>query len=185
MSTPDFETIKNNWETFERLCKKLEDEGVNNLLEALGERLVTAPAATHDSSPGCFPGGLIQNSLETTSKLKKAANLFDNLNTTSLLKVGLLHEIGKVGDLSNNLFVDQESDWHREKLGQNYKYNEVIPKATVHDRTLMILQHFGVKLTHDEFMAIRLSQGSHLEENKFYVGSEPDLAVALQIAKRV
>ena len=118
--------------------------------------------------------------------MRKLASSFDlDTNTGSILKVGLLHEIGKVGTLENDLFVEQDSSWHREKLGQFYKYNENVPKSTIPDRTLCLLQHFGITLTNDEFYAIRLSQGSHLEENRFYVGTEPDLAKCLQMAKRL
>ena len=102
-----------------------------------------------------------------------------------MITVSLFHAIGKVGDLENDLFVPEDSKWHQEKLGQFYKYNENLDKSTTPDRTLYLLQHFGVTLTHDEYYAIRLSQGSHLEENRFYVGSEPMLAKCLQMAKRV
>ena len=38
----------------------------------------------------------------------------------SLVKISLLHELGKLGDPENELYIPQDSDWHREKLGQNY-----------------------------------------------------------------
>jgi hypothetical protein len=185
MSQPDFETVKSNWETFENLCGRLSDNNINMLLATLGERLITTPNNTHDSDTGCCAGGLIQMSLEVTSNMRKISSTFDlDISTSSILKVGLLHEIGKVGTLEKNLFVEQDSDWHREKLGQFYKYNEDILKATVPDRTLFLLQHFGVKLSPDEFYAIRLSQGAHHDENRFYLNSTPSLANCLQVAKK-
>ena len=186
MSQPDFETVKNNWDTFEKLCSRLSDDNINTLLTTLGERLITTPATTHDNRPGCFGGGLIQTSLEITSKMRKiASEFYPDIQVASILKVGLLHEIGKVGTLEANLFLEQDSDWHREKLGQFYKYNEDISKSATPERTLFLLQHFGVQLSHDEYYAIRLSQGSHLEENRFYANFEPDLATCLQVAKRL
>ena len=104
---------------------------------------------------------------------------------SSILKVGLLHDLGKVGGLKEDLFVEQDSEWHREKLGQMYKYNENLEKMSTSHRTLFLLQHFGVCLTQDEWVAIQLAQGSHFEENRFYVGSEPTLAVILQQAKQM
>lgn len=186
MSQPDFDTIKTNWDTYEKLCNKAVKHGMGDLIETLGERLITTPYSTHEKDGGCYAGGLVENALETTSKMRKLAASFDlDINTGSILKVGLLHEIGKVGTLENDLFVEQDSSWHREKLGQFYKYNENVSKSTIPDRTLCLLQHFGITLTNDEFYAIRLSQGSHLEENRFYVGTEPDLAKCLQMAKRL
>ena len=43
--------------------------------------------------------------------------------------------------------------------------------------------HFGITLTNDEWLAIQLAQGSHFEENRFYVGHESTLAMLLQQAK--
>jgi len=186
MSQPDFDTIKSNWETYEKLCNKAAKSGMGDLLEALGSRLITTPCSTHEKDGGCYAGGLVENSLSITSKMRKLAASFDlNVETASILKVGLLHEVGKVGTLEEDLFVEQDSSWHREKLGQFYKYNENLTKATIPDRTLYLLQHFGITLTNDEYYAIRLSQGAHLEENKFYANSEPDLAKCLQMAKRL
>ena len=37
--TNDIEKIKSNWHTFEKLCKRISDENLNNFLEALGERI--------------------------------------------------------------------------------------------------------------------------------------------------
>ena len=37
-------------------------------------------------------------------------------------------------------------------------------------------------LTQEEWVAVQLAQGSHFEENRFYVGSEPTLALILQQA---
>jgi CRISPR/Cas system-associated exonuclease Cas4 (RecB family) len=108
-----------------------------------------------------------------------------DLPVESVLKVGLLHDIGKIGDLDNELFIEQDSEWHREKLGQMYKYNENIQKMSVSHRTLFLLQKFNISLTNDEWIAIQLAQGSHFEENRFYVGSEPSLAITLQQSKSI
>lgn len=185
MSTPDLEQIKTNWETFEGLCRRLSDNRLNKLLDELGERLVMCPSAPNESQPGSYPGGLIEHSLRVTSNMRvlaKALNM--DLQPANILKVGLLHEIGKIGDFSGAYFVEQDSDWHREKLGQVYKFNDDLNKMSVSHRTLFLLQHFGVELSKDEWIAIQLAGGSHFEENRFYVGHEPTLALCLQLAKR-
>ena len=106
-----------------------------------------------------------------------------NLSTASIIKVGLLHELGKVGDLTKRYFVEQDSNWHREKLGQMFKFNESLNKMSVSHRTLWLLQHYGVTLDNDEWLAIQLASGFHFEENRFYVNHEPSLALLLQQAK--
>jgi hypothetical protein len=183
--------IQSNWKLFEKFCKRLSDSGLNSLLDVMGDRICMAPASMRSSTPGAYPGGLIEQALQITSTMR---TLYDSvyreseaceLTVSSILKVGLLHDLGRVGDLENDFLVLQDSDWHREKLGQMYKYNEDADKMSVSHRTLYLLQHFGIILSKDEWLAIQIATGSHFEENRFYVGDEPTLALLLQQAKRV
>ena len=186
MSSINFDKVKSNWETYENLCNKAVKHGMGDLLSALGERLVTAPASSRLDQYGAYPGGLVEHALAVTASMRVINKSHDlKVPVESVLKVGLLHDIGKVGDLSSDLFVEQDSDWHREKLGQMYKYNETLGKMSPSHRSLFLLQHFGIPLSQEEWIAIQLSQGSHFEENRFYVGSEPTLALILQQAKQM
>ena len=185
MSEDTVEQIEKNWNQFEKLCKRFSDDGLNSLLEGLGQRLVTCPASPRNDQYGCYPGGVIEHALEVTALMRTLAKAYSlKIPIASILKVGLLHEVGKVGDLELDYFVEQDSDWHRDKLGQYYKYNEELNKMSVSHRTLFLLQQFGVKLTKDEWLAIQLAAGSHFEENRFYVNHEPSLALILQQAKQ-
>mgnify|MGYP003115916784 CR=1 FL=1 len=180
----NFEKIQSNWTTLEKLLSRLQDQSIATMLEALGERLAMAPASHKKDLPGCFPGGLVQHALDVTISMKNMnESLGFEIPINSILKVGLLHEIGKVGDLENDLFVEQDSDWHREKLGQMYKFNERLDKMSTSHRTLYLLQNFGVNLTSDEWIAIQVAQGFHFEENRFYAGHEPKLAALIHMAK--
>jgi len=180
----NIEDIESNWAMFEKLCKRISDQNINLMIDALGERLSVSPASTRTDQYNAHPGGLVKHSLDVTSNLRSmndAHNL--NLPIRSIILVGLLHDIGKVGDLNSDHFIPQDSDWHREKLGQMFKYNENLNKMSVSHRSLFLLQSFHVKLTQDEWIAIQLASGPHFEENRFYVGHEPTLALALQQAK--
>jgi len=179
------ERIKRNWEMFVNLCHRLSDDALNRLIESFGDRAIMCPASPRLDQYGAEPGGMVSHVLQVTSIMRTLNDALEmNLPVASILKVGLLHDLGKVGDLEFNYFIDQDSDWHREKLGQVYKYNENITKVSVSHRSLFLLQHFGVKLSNDEWLAIQLAQGSHFEENRFYVGHEPSLALLLQQAKQ-
>ena len=180
------EDIEKNWVTYEKLCGRLCDAGVNSLLETMGERIIMCPSSTRIDSHGCHPGGMIKHSLDVTAKMRTLnESLCLNVSVSSILKAGLLHDIGKVGDDTHDLFLEQDSSWHRDKLGQMYKYNEDIQKMSVSHMSLYTLQRFGVNLTKDEWLAIQLAQGSHFEENRFYVHNEPTLALLLQQSKSV
>jgi len=185
----EVDNIQKNWETYDKLLRRLSDQNINNLLEELGERLCLCPASSRVSEFNAAPGGLIDHSLGVTSAMRDLAGtgLFGEISgfipTASIIKVGLLHDIGKIGDLADSLFVDQDSGWHRDNLGQMFKYNENCQKMSVSHRTHYLLQNFGVSLSQDEWIAIQLAGGSHFEENRFYVGSEPTLALLLQQSK--
>ena len=182
----DMKKIQSNWGTYEKLAKRLGDDNVGKLLDTLGERLVVCPASSKKSTVCSFPGGLIEHSLEVTRVMRKIISYLElDIDVKSILKVGLFHDVGKVGDLEKDYFIDQDSEWHRDKLGQLYKFNENLNKMSISHRTLFLLQHFNVNLTNDEWLAIQLSQGSHFEENRFYVGHEPTLAMILQQAKQM
>jgi hypothetical protein len=180
-----FEELKTNWETYESLCLKATKHGMPDLLENLGVRLTTCPASPRDDQYGAYAGGLVEHALKVTTTMRQLnATLDTGMPVKSILKVGLLHDLGKVGDLQSDYFVEQDSSWHREKLGQFYKYNENLNKMSVSHRTLYLLQHFGITINNDEWLAIQLAQGSHFEENRFYVGHEPTLGLLLQQAKQ-
>ena len=180
----DFEKLQSNWEMFEKLLGRLSDDNINKMTSTLGERICMCPASPRLDQYGATAGGLVEHALKVTSVMRTLNEALDyNISVASILKVGLLHDLGKVGDLENRYFIEQDSSWHREKLGQMFKYNENLNKMSVSHRTLWLLQHFGIELSCDEWIAVQLAQGSHFEENRFYVGHEPSLALLLQQAK--
>ena len=185
MSTDvDFEELQSRWDTYEGLLRRLSDDSINKMLDDLGERMVMCPASPRTDQYGCTPGGLVEHAIKVTQTMRTlAAALEMDLPVASILKVGLLHELGKVGDLSTRYFIEQDSSWHREKLGQLYKFNEDLNKMSVSHRTLWLLQHYGVTLSNDEWLAIQLASGFHFEENRFYVNHEPTLGLLLQQSK--
>ena len=186
--------LKKNYELFENLCSKIESiqadkfdsNQITNMLDILGERLLMCPSNMKNDQPGCAPGGMIKFCISVTAKMREMAPHYGmDSNNPSILKVGLFHEIGKVGDLENDYFIEQNSDWNREKLGQYYKWNEECQKMSVSHRTLYLLQHFNVHLSQEEWLTLQLAYGMHFEENRFYNGSEPKLAMLLQDARRI
>tara|TARA_R100001163_G_C4980706_1_gene136957 strand:+ start:77 stop:661 length:585 start_codon:yes stop_codon:yes gene_type:complete len=182
----ELDQIEKNWETYEKLCNILDDEHLKSFLNQHGERIAMCPASTRTDQYGCEPGGLVKHALDVALKTRSLNESMDlRLDLNSVLKVSLLHEVGKIGDLENDYFIPQESEWHREKLGQMFIYNPSIQKMSVSHRTLFLLQHFGINLSTDEWIAIQVSAGLHFEENRFYSGSEPTLALALCQSKQL
>jgi len=161
-------------------------QAISNLLDCLGERLVLAPGSISENEPWSRPGGLIDYSLSVTQQMRVVAKAMGlDISAESVLLVGLLHWIGMIGGSTpgSDYLVPQDSDWHR-KQGRLYRYNENLAKMPIAHRSLFLLQEFGVKLTHDEWVAIVTSGGPSKEENKFYLASDTQLSVLLSQSKQ-
>jgi len=177
------EEIQKNWETYMRLVRKLHMG--NEIIDGYGEQIVDCPTGLLKSHVGSYPGALVEMSLRVTKRLRALAKITDvAVNPESLILVGMLHNIGHVGDMAKPLYLPEEDEWRRDKLSKNYIYNEKLQKMSISHRTLYILQSCGTQLTADEWIAIQVSQGSHFEENRYYAGSMPYLATLLQTARQ-
>lgn len=176
----DIETL---WSKYEMLLSKLEDESINNLIEKEGERILMTSYSQREKEPFCGIGGIVEYALE----LAKVANkISDALNygiyKKTIIRCALLSVLGRVGTISQNRFKDTESEWHRDKLGQYFDWNEDCPKYQINDMTLYLLQHYDVKLSWEEWNAIMLLRDSSSEESKFYGGHKSRLATVLTLA---
>lgn len=176
-------------ELLKRFSPESDHEAIDTMTEALGERLAECPYASRLQDSGCRPGGLLEASLRIASLAKKQVDALDDPpeldEVKGLIRAALLHDLGKLGDVDEVYWVNQDSEWHREKLGELYKIKDGVSKMKVEQRTLYLLQHFGIPLTRPEWTAILLSHSTVSGDNRFYNGYEPIIAVLLQNAKRV
>ena len=183
------EELENSMKKFTKFAKKLFSNDENNLasienfLNVFGERIVMCPATIMQSNNWSRPGGLLDYSLEITTKMIAIRDAMEmDISNKSIGVVGLFHYIGMIGDQKEELLFPHDSDWHI-KQGRLYKFNEKIQKMSIPHRSLFLLQEFGVKLTQDEWLAILLCNGQAKEENRFYLYNENDLAILLMQAK--
>lgn len=124
----------------------------NELTAFLGQDFIKAPASTTESLHNAFEGGLIDHLLRVASYAVKFNNALpdsEKVNQDSLLKVSLLHQIGKA-----NLYLPNESEWHRKNLGKHYNFNEELPPMRVSDRSVFYAVSNGVTFTVEEYQAI-------------------------------
>jgi len=168
------------YEKYTNYISLLNDENVDNMFNTIGERLLTSSYGMRKDEAYCGRGGLIKFALDSFSFANKIYKGLETempgLSKRSILMITLLFPLGRLGDLENNLFIEQKSEWHRDKLGQLYDWNEKCPKMSVSHRTLFLLQSFGIKLTYEEMLGIICSGGMHLEENKFYLHNLPQVS---------
>ena len=177
------------WTSYTKLAEKITDhgDGINRMIGDLAERILMCPAEPRNDSPGCEPGGLIQQAITVAKGLKRLNDGFNMGTTTeSILLVGLFHEIGKIGNLDEPYFVPEEEGWRRDKLGAFYKPNELLSRMTIPERSLFLLNHYGVKLTEEEFMAIRgPSRPPDWVESRLAPTAEPTLTILLRSARDI
>lgn len=178
--------VEVKWNKFKKLVEYVEDAhpGTLAFIEKYSERIIMCPTATESSGYGCYPGGLLDFSLSVTSNMRLIAKgLSLQIPQEKILFVGLFHAIGTIGDEENDYYVMNDSDWHLKK-GIYYKYNENLHKMPVSHRSAYLLQKHGITMEHDEWVSIMISGGTHRDESKFYIGSEPKLSLLLMQARQ-
>lgn len=150
-------------------------EKIKFLLDDLGERFSLTPASGVKHYHGAFPGGLI---VHTLGVIKMAVQLYElwNLNGSDvsgytqeeLIFSCMFHDLGKVGDEREEYFIPNKSEWHIKNQGKIYEHNPNIVSMTVPDRSLYMLQSYGIPITQQEFIAIKTHDGLFDEGNKYY-----------------
>lgn len=164
------EELLSNFNTYSKTLAKVNTSGrLDDLLSDIGERLLMTPRSIYEETGG-NPGDLILYSLKVASKAREICSKF-NLDAKKMIRISLLHELGKIGSVHPeplDYFLPQESDWHREKLGQSYTYNKDLSRMTIPHRTIHILNKYSFDFDEEEYLSILLSQGMHLQENSFY-----------------
>ena len=176
----DVETL---WQKYSNLLKILENQNVDKLINSMDQRILMSSFSQREKEPFCGIGGNVEYALELAKKasaLNKALNY--DLNKASIIKCSLLSILGRVGTLTRNRYIDTTSEWHKEKLGQYFDWNEDCPKYQINDMTLFILQNYNVHLNWDEWNAISLIKDMTSEDNKFYNMHKSRLALVLQLA---
>jgi len=180
----NFDELQNTYNKYLALLRKFfpdNHEAVDKLESEIGDRLFLAPQAL-DRNLGGVPGGLVS----FTCNVAKFAKTFkDVVDQRKLVRVSLIHELGRLGgpDEHSNLFVTEDSDWHREKLGRDYKYNEFCTKMSSAHRTLFYVARYGFQVDEEEWIALTTSAGFQYDENRFYANEVLPLATALQACR--
>ena len=123
-----------------------------DLMKFLGEAFIKAPASTMADLHNAFEGGLIDHLLRVGSYAVKFNNSLpeeERVDQNSLLKVCLLHQIGKA-----HLYKPCESEWHRKNQGKMYEFNDDISSMRVGERSIYYAMSHGIKFTEEEYTAI-------------------------------
>ena len=176
------EQIQQNWL---RLMGFIEDhissprkEKLIEFYEKYSERLVLMPAAHKKEYHNAFPGGYVEHVNRVITCALHLHELWANMgaDTTTYTKEELVfsalnHDLGKMGDEENESYIPQDDKWRKEKLGEDYKFNDKVAFASVPDRGLYLLQAHGIQYTFNEMLTIQTHDGLYDEGNKKYLMS--------------
>jgi hypothetical protein len=175
------EQIQSNWiklvETIDTQLSGDKRSAVIEMYNDLEARLLMAPASGFEHFHNAFPGGYVDHVnrvVECAEKLyklwKSMGSNVDGFQYSELVFVALNHDIGKVGDMDNDLYVPNKSDWHRQNQGKIYTYNDKIANfMSVPDRSIWLLNQYSVKLSEQEYLGIKLHDGLYEEGNGQYL----------------
>jgi len=150
-------------------------EQLKPLYDVLQDELLIAPASGKVYFHNAFPGGYLDHILRVTETALKVAAMYKgmegdiNFTKQELIFSAIHHDLGKLGNPEEGAYyVEQDSDWHR-KRGELYKQNENLQYMKAPERGLFLLQKYGVQVTQNEWLAIKLSDGIYDEGNKSYM----------------
>ena len=187
------EQIQHNWNNLRQLIdaeftgERLEK--LNEMYDYFEERMMFAPASGKEHFHNCHAGGYVEHVMHVTMSALQIKQLWEkngatiNFTDEELVFAALHHDLGKIGDLAEDYYTPNDSDWHRKNQGLVYKHNGNLQYMSVTDRALFLLQHFGVSMSENEYIGLMLTDGLYEEANKsYYIGYSPDRALKTNIA---
>ena len=191
------EQVHENWVKLIELVKDTFSEDYpNNRREKLlsmyqyfEERMSVAPASGKEAYHNAMVGGYVEHVLHVTDCAIQLKELWEsngaeiNFTDEELIFAAMHHDLGKVGDLNQDYYIPQDSEWHRKNRGEIYTHNPKLQYMSVTDRAIFLLNHFGISMTQWEYIGIRLTDGLYEEANKsYYISYNPDWGLKSNIA---
>lgn len=170
--------IQENWLRFREIINTTftgeRKDRLNEMYDYFEERIVVCPASGREHFHNAFPGGYIDHVLRVIDLSKKFVEVWKtememDFTDEELIFAAMHHDLGKIGDLRGEYYQPNESQWHREKQGLIYGFNANIHNMTISDRTMFLLNHFGVKYNQVEMLGIINTDGLFEEENEVYL----------------
>lgn len=176
------EQIQDNWNKFLSIIDKYISEPRGSELKAFyekyAERIMLMPASHKKEYHNAFPGGYVDHVLRVVDCALKLNKVWVEMGVDTstytieeLVFAALNHDLGKMGDEKNESYIPQDDQWRRDKLGEDYKFNNQLEYMSVPDRSLHLLMSHGITFSRNEMLAIKLHDGLYDDANKPYLMS--------------
>jgi hypothetical protein len=181
------EQIEKNWNEYRKRVNELFPEranALNKMYDYFEERMALMPASSTDHFHNAFEGGYVDHVLRVMDCAESLYNTWeasgasvDGFSKEELLFAAMHHDLGKAGFPQENgeVYIPNDSEWHRKNQGKMYKHNPNIPFTMVPDLSLWTLQHFAINVSWNEYQAIRIHDGLYDDANKpYYISRSPE-----------
>ena len=149
-------------------------DSVRDMLKHMEEIYVMAPASGKTWYHSAFAGGYVDHVNRVVEYAVKQSRLYQEMGGTvdyteeELVFAALFHDLGKLGDGDQPNYIPQTVKWRQDKLSEMYTFNSDLDFMLIPDRSLYILQKFGIKVSQKEFLAIRCHDGVFDKANEAY-----------------
>ena len=149
-------------------------DSIKEMLSHMEEIYVMAPASGKTWYHNAFAGGYVDHINRVVEYAVKQSRLYKEMGGTvdytdeELVFAALFHDLGKIGDGDQPNYIPQTDKWRQDKLSEMYTYNSDLQFMLIPDRSLFILQKFGIKVSQKEFLGIRLHDGVFDKANEAY-----------------
>ena len=185
--------IQYNWEQLRSLINNTFEgerlEKLNKMYDHFEDRMCVAPASGTEHFHNAHVGGYVEHVLHVVDLALKFTNVWEadgatiDFTVEEIIFAALHHDLGKVGDLEEDYYIPQESEWHRKNRGEIFTHNPKLNYMTVTDRAIFLLNHFGLDMSEKEYIGIRLTDGLYEEANKkYYITYTPGNTLKTNIA---
>jgi len=149
-------------------------DSVKSMIKHMEDTYVMAPASGKTWYHNAFPGGYVDHVNRVVEYAVKQMRLYKEMGgevdftEEELVFAALFHDLGKIGDGELPNYIPQTDKWRQDKLSEMYTYNPDLDFMLIPDRSLYILQKFGIKVSKNEFLAIRCHDGVFDKANEAY-----------------
>lgn len=147
---------------------------VLSMLKSMEDNYVMAPASGRTWYHNAFAGGYVDHVNRVVEYAVKQSRLYKDMGGSvdyteeELVFAALFHDLGKLGDGEQPNYIPQTDKWRQDKLSEMYTFNPDLDFMLIPDRSLFILQRFGIKVNQKEFLGIRLHDGVFDKANEAY-----------------
>jgi hypothetical protein len=176
------EELKNvNFITFQ---DKLSKVGVDcsKLMEKYGDKIKDAPYSSSIEYPGCYKGGLVDIVLKHIAvqavKLNKILPANIMVNQDTLVKVCLLHQMGKCVSL-----IENDNEWEINSKGKLWKFQDFPFSLRNGQLSLYICQECAIPFNEMEIEAMIVMDRTNGDDQAKYFSSP--LANIIRISNEI